>query len=122
MMQMELDEANGMVLIAPTEQLREEDFITLSVLIDGYLLEHEKLNGLIIYTKEFPGWDSLSALFKHLSFVKNHHKQIRRLALVTDSELVTIFEKISQYFVNVEIEVYAYDMLESAKAWIIYES
>ncbi len=41
----------------------------------------------MIKTGHFPGWEDLDAMLQHFRFVREHHNQIRRVALVTDGAL-----------------------------------
>jgi hypothetical protein len=44
----------------------------------------------MIRTESFPGWESFGALVSHLKFVADHHRQIERIAAVTDSGFLKI--------------------------------
>lgn len=45
---------------------------------------------------------SFAALSSHLKFVKDHHKKIARIVLVTDSVLGNFAELIASHFVQAE--------------------
>ena len=77
------------------------------------------LKGLIISTKIFPGWESFGSLIKHFKFVKEHHKKVRLVALVTDSVLGEFGEKVADHFVSAEIKHFAFDELTNAQSWIL---
>ncbi|HSA65330.1 MAG TPA: STAS/SEC14 domain-containing protein, partial [Nitrospira sp.] len=87
-------------------------------IIDPYLEKAGRLDGLIIHTKSFPGWDSFAALCSHLRFVKNLHQKVSRLAVVTDSPLGTFAETVGSHFVSAEIKVFPFREMEAAKTWI----
>jgi hypothetical protein len=50
----------------------------------------------MVCVKSFPGWESLGAMVAHLKFVRDHHRNIGRIAAVTDSELLRIMTMISK--------------------------
>ena len=77
------------------------------------------LRGLVIHTKKFPGWDSLAGMLGHFRFVRNHHRKLAHVALVTDSPLGDLAEKRGGHFVSAEIRHFDYDDLDEARAWII---
>jgi len=77
---------------------------------------------LLPSTSSFPGWDSFAALSGHLEFVKQHHKKIAHIALVTDSMLGNFAESIASHFINAEIKSFSYADIEQAKLWIIEAS
>ena len=46
---------DGILIIEPMRSLQESDFDMLSTLVDPYVQENGKLNGLVIHTASFPG-------------------------------------------------------------------
>jgi hypothetical protein len=119
MLIVELDEATGMAILKPDGALTEKDFIYVSSVIDPYIEKSGKLNGLIINTRKFPGWESFGSLIKHFKFVKEHHKKLSREAIVTDSVLGNFAARIITYFVSAEIKHFAFDELSKAKSWVL---
>ena len=98
MVKVELDKEAGLAIVKPEGALAQENFDTIAAIIDPYLEEHGKLNGLIIYTQTFPGWESFGAVLRHFKFVKNHHQKLSYVALVTDSKIGDVAEKITGHF------------------------
>ena len=80
------------------------------------------LKGLIIHSESFPGWDSFQAMHSHLTFVKEHHKIIPRIAFVTDSIISNLAETIGSHFVSADIKSFDYGELDKARAWILGDS
>lgn len=118
MLSIDLNEKTGVVTVEPQGQLSGADFSELTSVVDGYLAEHDSLQGIIIHTEDFPGWESLAAMLEHLRFVRDHHRQLARVALVTDSVLGTIAEKIAAHFVAAELQHFEYGDLDQARAWV----
>jgi len=73
---------------------RKKDFKSAAKIIGPWIEKNRGLNGLIIHVEHFPGWDSFSALSSHLKFVKEHHKNISRVAFSTDSVIGNFAESI----------------------------
>jgi hypothetical protein len=119
MLKIEMDKQLGIVVLEPTGPLAKKDFIEVSKVVDPVIAEKGVLQGLIIHTKDFPGWDSFGALANHLKFVSNHHKKLSRIAVVTDSALGDFAEAIASHFVAAEIKHYPFDQLDSARHWIL---
>jgi len=86
--------------------------------IDPYIEKFGKLNGLIIHTRSFPGWDSFGSFITHMKFVKEHHTKVARIAFVTDSPIGSIAEKITDHFIKAEIKHFSFDEIEASKHWI----
>jgi SpoIIAA-like len=77
------------------------------------------LAGLIIQAPAFPGWESFGALAAHIRFVRDHHKQITRIGLVTDSAIGNVAEHLASHFVASEIKHFAASELEAARQWVM---
>jgi hypothetical protein len=114
-----LEKEAKIAILEPKEVLSKDDFIYAKSLIDPFIKQEGKLNGIIIYTKDFPGWDSFSAFVTHMKFIKEHHKQIKKLAFVTDSFVGEMGEKVGSHFVSAEVKNFDYDALREAKEWIL---
>jgi hypothetical protein len=108
----------GIIIIEPTGSLEQSDFEKLATEIDAFSEEQGSLTGLIIHTKSFPGWDDFSAFLHHMKFVKEHHKDIKRVAVVTDSKVGAIGPGIAKHFVSAQLKHFEYDNIEEAKKWI----
>ena len=119
MLTVNLDEMKGIAILEPDGKLSENDFINAAGIIDPYIEKSGKLNGIIIHVKSFPGWDSFSALIKHLKFIKEHHKMVSHVALVTDSPIGGFAEHVASHFVNAEIKSFPFDEFENAEKWIL---
>lgn len=114
-----LDTATKIVTLQPHGALKKEDFDNAVKIIDPFIEEQGKLNGVIIYTETFPGWDDFAAFNRHLVFIKNHHKEIKKLAFVTDSLVGDFGEMMTGHFVEAVIKNFSFDQLEDAKTWIM---
>ena len=118
MLSFEILRDEGIVVITPQTPLQKSDFEMLSQEVDAYLKEHGMLNGLVIHTESFPGWDDFSGFTHHIKFVKAHHRNIRRVAAVTDGRILPIIPDLAKHFVTAEIRHFNYDDLDAAMAWV----
>ncbi len=119
MLNIDLIKESGLAIVQPEGALSESDFDSVASVIDPYLEEHGELRGLIIYTKDFPGWDSFGAMLKHFKFVKDHQQKISHVALVTDSAIGNLAEKIAGHFISAKVKHFPYNQLVDAKSWIL---
>jgi hypothetical protein len=117
-----IDEQNKIAILEPDGKLSESDFKSAANIIDPYIKDFGTLNGLVIASEKFPGWDSFSALLSHLTFAKEHHKNIAYIAFVTDMAIGNIAEPMVKHFVSAKVKAFKYSEFESAKAWIIERS
>ena len=107
----------GVLVVEIHEALRPRDFEELSRTADAWIQDHGELQGLVVHTRKFPGWENLESLFRHVRFVRNHQHHIKRIALSTDSALANVAPKIAGLFVDPEIQKFPYDALASSIAW-----
>ena len=118
MLTVELENKTGIATLIPEGKLSETDFVKVADVIDPYIDAKGKLNGLIIYTEKFPGWQSFSSMIKHIKLVKEHHNKIAHVALVTDSVLADFAETMATHFISATIRKFQFNELENAKRWI----
>ncbi len=118
MLHVTIDRENALAVLGPDGALSKEDFDNAVKIIDPYIEEAGKLNGIIIYTESFPGWEDFAALSRHITFIKNHHKKIRRLAFATDTAVIDYSKAIAAPFIDAEIKVFPFARFEEAKAWV----
>ena len=118
MLNSELRKEDGILIVSPDEALQASDFEQLASRVDPFIEENGSLNGLMIYTESFPGWENFAGLVSHIKFVKNHHKQIKKVAAVTDSGIAPVFPKIASHFVDAEIKHFDYQDRDEAILWL----
>ncbi len=123
MIQVELDKKEGVVIIRPEEMvgLTQTDFQQVTDRIDDYLKDHEHLQGLIIIAESFPGWEDFSAFTSHIKLIKDHHKAINKVAVVSDSPLLTTAPHIVDPFVNARVRHFTLSEIHEAKTWAALE-
>ena len=114
----ELLRERGVLTLKPEGALRADDFVALADVVDPYIEQHGALNGLMIEARSFPGWEDFGALLSHLRFVRDHHRRIRRVALVSDNTLLTAAPKIASYFVSAELRTFDAAGRAAALAWL----
>jgi hypothetical protein len=118
MLHITLDKEKLLAVLEPDGALSKEDFDNAVRIIDPFIEENGKLNGIVIYTESFPGWEDFAALSRHITFIKNHHKKIARLAFVTDTAVIDYTKAIAAPFVEAEIKVFPFAQFDEAKAWV----
>ncbi|MFA4916253.1 MAG: STAS/SEC14 domain-containing protein [Syntrophales bacterium] len=113
-----LDRDAAIVHVRPMGPLARGDFDRLAGEVDPFIEKTGDLAGLIIEIKKFPGWENLGGALRHFRFVRDHHKKIKKVAVVTDSPIGTVAEHIASHFVSAEIKHFDADKMEAAKLWI----
>jgi len=122
MLDYRLEKTSGILTLEPKGPLTVDDFIALTADVDGYLATHDHLAGLLLSVEHVPGWENFAALVHHMKFVRDHHRRIERVAVLTDNSLVKIAPEIAAHFAHPEFRVFpsgdrvsAVDWLESAR-------
>lgn len=108
----------GILVIQPQLPLRKQDFAQLSAAVDAYLTEHASLHGLMIHTQGFPGWEDFDGFTAHMHFVHDHHKQVERVAIVTDSPFASLAQSLGRHFTSAVIQRFPYADEVQALDWL----
>lgn len=117
-----LDRKHSTLHVKPHGPLEKSDFEQLAETVDPFINETGGLAGLIIETRAFPGWKNFAAMVKHFKFVRDHHKKIKKVAVVTDSALGDAAEHIAAHFVSAKIKHFQSKNFAEAKAWILADT
>jgi SpoIIAA-like len=118
MIELELLKDAGVLLIAPKTAISADDIRQIARVLDPFIREKGKLNGLLIDVPSFPGWDSFGALIDDMKFVYDHHRKIDRVAHVMDSAFLKIVPKIAAHFTHSEIKIFGSEDKDRALAWL----
>jgi SpoIIAA-like len=114
-----LDSANSILFLRPKSALEQSDFAQLANTVDPHIEQTGGLAGLVIEAPAFPGWENIGALVAHIRFVQDHHKRIRKVALVTDSAIGNVAQLVASHFVAAKIRHFPAGQLEDAKQWVM---
>ncbi|HEY5140160.1 MAG TPA: STAS/SEC14 domain-containing protein [Methylococcales bacterium] len=118
MIESSLDTAQSVLYVHPKSALEQADFVKLAEKVDPYIEASGGLRGLIIEAAAFPGWESFGALVAHVHFVRDHHRRIEKIALVTDSAIGNVVEHLASHFVSAQIKHFSSAEMEAARQWI----
>jgi len=118
MIRVELLRDKGIVIVMPEGRLEASDFDRIGAEVDPFIKANGKLNGVMIYTASFPGWADFAALVTHIRFVKDHHRNIRRVAAVSDSSFLKIMPAVARHFAAAEIRHFPFAEKERALVWL----
>lgn len=117
-----LDTTRSVLVVRPKGALEEGDFTHLAKTVDPFIGRAGGLAGIIIDAPAFPGWKTFGALADHFRFVRDHHRHVKKVALVTDSALGNVAEHLASHFVSAEIRHFPAGELNAAERWIAEHS
>jgi len=118
MLDYSITKPEGILVLNPHGPLSKEDFGGLSAAVDSYLGGHAKLHGVMIHSKDFPGWENFGGFSAHMRFVSEHHKKVERLAIVTDSHFAAIAESLGKHFTSAEVRHFPFPDQMKALDWL----
>jgi hypothetical protein len=116
------DPDNSILTIRPESPLSTSDFDALAGTVDPVIERGGNLAGLIIEAPHFPGWDSFGAMVTHVRFVHDHHKHVKKIAVVTDSPVAGVAQHLVSHFVAAQIRQFPAGRVEQANEWITGEA
>lgn len=116
MLNHELRQDDGILVLHPEVPLEAADFTTLASEVDAYLERHGTLRAVLIRAKSFPGWKDFGALFAHLKFLKEQLHRIEKVAVVADGVIATLMPNIAQHFVHAQVQHFA--LAREGAAWV----
>jgi hypothetical protein len=118
MISFELLRDDGILVVEPQGTLEVSDFEALTRAVDPFIEENDRLQGLLIQSESFPGWGDFGALLSHLNFIRDHHRDIDRVAAVTDSAFLSIAPRVASHFIQAEVRHFNFGDRESAIEWL----
>jgi hypothetical protein len=108
----------GVLVVEPHGTLKAEDFDALDAAADTWIEAGDgSLRGVVVHARQFPGWENLGSLLRHVRFVRDHHRKIRRVALAVDGTIAQITPALVDHFVQAELKQFGADDLEAAIVW-----
>ena len=118
MIEYDLDAEHSILHVQPKSAIEKDDFVKLAKAVDLHIEATGGLAGLIIEAPSFQGWKSFGAMVNQFRFVRDHHKRIQRMGVVTDSALGDVAEHLTSHFVSAEIKHFPAGQIDAARQWI----
>ncbi len=115
----QFDDHNGVLLLDVQNPFTEDDFKTISDIIDPHFAAHGELKGIIINSKKFPYWTSSQNRSEYLNFASNNHHKFKKAALGMGGFFTKIVARIARGRVHPQIKIFKYNEIEKAQDWIL---
>lgn len=112
------DDAHDCLLLEPSGSLSEADFRRLTERFDARVHATDRVPNLVIHADGFPGWKDFGAMLSHLRFIRDHHRMIQKVALVSDARILDFAPKVASAFVAARIRHFPAGALDDALAWV----
>ena len=108
---------SGVIVAEISEPLHAQDFDALAATAQEWLETHDGLQGIVLHARTFPGWQNTGALRRHIRFVRDHQRKVRRIAVATNSKLADVAPRLARHLVQPDIRAFGYDELDRAISW-----
>ena len=118
MVEFELLKADGILILRPEGRLEAADFERVAREVDPYIEANGRLHGLLLDAAAFPGWKDFAALIAHFKFVRDHHRKIGRVAVVSDSSFLSVAPRFATHFVQADVRHFPQPQRDEARAWL----
>jgi hypothetical protein len=109
---------NHVLVLRPSAPIEAADISAVRAKVDALINSGGRLSGVMIEASGFPGWKDLAGLTEHLRFVREHHKEVPRVAVVSDSRFLTALPGLARHFLHAEFEHFSSGRSAEALAWI----
>jgi hypothetical protein len=111
--------SKGIVTLKPHGELEASELAMLGHDVDEYLKKHDKINGVIIEAKAFPGWHNIASLAAHLKFVKGHRNKVRRVCIISDDPILQRLPPWAEVFLTAEVRCFPAQERQIAQKWVV---
>jgi len=113
-----LDTITGNLKLHIHGPLNSMNFSALRQIVDNYLKENKRLNSIVIDFKQFPGWENIGSFVDHLTFVKDHHDKVDKVAIVSKSPIPSLVIPFANHFVKAKLKEFSFLEEEELNDWI----
>jgi hypothetical protein len=117
MLQVDIRRRENIAIVTPEGRITSEEMSEFTQKVNDYINETDQVPSLVLHTKSVPYWANFNALRKHLEFVKNHHRLVRKVAIVSDSKLLWLARSIVDHFVVAKVRRFNENSIDDAIAW-----
>lgn len=118
MINFDMNMQTRILTLRPGEALSQADFLKVAELVDPVIEKHGSLAGVIIQAESFPGWDSFAGMIGHSRFIRDHHRSVSKVAMVSDATLLTILPSVAAHFISAEVKHFHAGEYDAAVNWI----
>jgi hypothetical protein len=109
----------GFIEVNPTGRLEERNFRDLARQIESLREAGRELKGILVHTKDFPGWERFSDLLAHADFARENHDKVNKIAFCTDSKIGPLLQTAASNFADAEVERFDHDEKDEAEKWLL---
>jgi hypothetical protein len=121
MIDVEAKRSENVFILTPKGSISAEDIKTVASTIDVYINEHDAIPRLVFRLSQLPHWKDFEAMTAHFQLVKDHHKIIPKVAIVSDSSLLALVRVLVDQFTGARIRRFPEEAFDDAVNWAAME-
>ncbi len=106
------------LIVRPDGPLRAGDFSEMADAVETSVIQGKSIRGLLIDAPAFPGWADFAAIRSHFEFVRDHHRLIPRVAIVTDDRMLSALPQLGRHFTSADLRRFGAGESETALDWL----
>lgn len=104
--------------VRPSGRIGRDDFAKVGALVDPVIAGKGRLEGLLVDTRGFSGWEDANALIEHLRFAGERQPKVARIAAVGDHWWLQAALAMEPFF-GTPIRVFRAGEEGAARAWLL---
>ena len=108
---------SNVLLVEPHGSLAVDDFDAIAAAVDAWIDNGHELAGIVVHARAFPGWESLGSMLRHVRFVRDQQRRVRRVAIAVDGKLAKLAPSLVETFVSAQVQHFGYEELDRALEW-----
>lgn len=115
----QFDDHHGVLLIDVKKPFSQDDFETISAIVDPYFAEHGPLKGVIVNAKKFPHWTCARNRQEYIDFAGNNHHKFERAAFAMGGFFTKIIIRMARGRVYPTVKLFKHNQIHHAQNWIL---
>lgn len=117
MINVDIKERENVFIVSSDAEITAEAIVGLSKTLNDYINMHDRVPNLVFRAHTVPHWKNFDALKHHFQFVRNHHKLIKKIAVVSDSKLIWLVRPIVDHFTGAKVRRFPEKAFDDAVNW-----
>lgn len=113
----DIKERENIIVATPDGGITADDITAFAEKIDTYINSHDMVPNLVFHVHKLPHWKDFHALSEHLKLVKDHHRIVKKVAVVTDSRLISLARVLVDRFTGAKVRRFPELALDDAINW-----
>ena len=85
--------------------------------VNDYINETDQVPSLVLFVKSVADRADFNTLKNHLEFVRDHHAPVRKVAIISYSNLLWLAKSVVDHFVSAKVRRFNEDAIDDAIAW-----